>query len=47
MAAPPWTVTADGIKLTSRGATARLKRVKVAGSGHALAAALEKICAMG
>jgi uncharacterized protein (TIGR00251 family) len=28
------------------GATARLKRVKVAGSGPALAAALEKICAM-
>jgi uncharacterized protein (TIGR00251 family) len=29
------------------GATSRLKRVTVAGSGHALAAALEKICAMG
>jgi len=106
MAAPPWTVTADGIILTLRltpkggrdsidgieqsadgrsvlrvrvraiasegeanaaltklvakalgvaqrevsliaGATARLKRVKITGSGHTLAAALEKICAMG
>ena len=29
------------------GATARLKRVKIAGPGAALAATLEKICAMG
>jgi len=29
------------------GATARLKRLKVNGAGAALAAALEKICAIG
>ena len=29
------------------GATARLKRVRIAGAGAALAAALEKICAVG
>ena len=29
------------------GATARVKRLKIAGAGAALAAALEKICAIG
>jgi uncharacterized protein (TIGR00251 family) len=39
-------VAARDVRLAA-GASARLKRVKIAGAGPALAAALEKICAMG
>ncbi len=38
-------VAARDVSLVA-GATARLKRVKIAGAGATLAAALEKICAM-
>jgi hypothetical protein len=54
---PPWRIEADGLLmllgLTPRGgrllagASVRPKRVRFAGAGTTLAAALEKICAMG
>ena len=57
MREPPWRIEADGliilIRLTPRGghllagASVRPKRVRFAGVGTTLAAALEKICAMG
>ena len=57
MREPPWRIEADGliilIRLTPRGghllagASVRPKRVRFAGAGTTLAAALEKICAMG
>jgi hypothetical protein len=54
---PPWRIGADGllilIRLTPRGgslatgASARLKRLRIAGASARLAAALEKLCAKG